>query len=148
MADAAVVPVGMGEIGIVADLYNRVMSPQRDESFFKRRFQGRYSVNLMVAIVEKQHSGFIVGFELMPSTYFTWLVGVLPEFRRAGIGTQLCQAQCAWARDHQYAILRFECLNQHRPMLQLAIRENFDIIGIRWDTATGNNVVIFEKDLR
>ncbi|MCO6437837.1 MAG: GNAT family N-acetyltransferase [Phycisphaerae bacterium] len=148
MADATIVPVGMGELTLIADLYNQVMSPARDESFFKRRFQGRYNVNLMVAMVEKRHAGFIVGFELMPSTYFTWLVGVLPDFRRAGIGTQLSQAQSAWAREHQYGILRFECLNQHRPMLHLAISEGFDIIGIRWDTATGNNVVIFEKDLR
>ena len=44
--------------------------------------------------------------------------------------------------------MRFECNNQHRPMLHVAISEDYDLVGIRWDTTSGNNVVIFEKDLR
>lgn len=33
-------------------------------------------------------------------------------------------------------------------MLHVAIREGYDLVDIRWDTATANNVAIFEKDLR
>lgn len=148
MASARIVVVGPGELGLMAELYNQVFSPPREEEFFQRRFRGRHNVCMMVAMLDDRHVGFTVGFELMPSTYFSWLCGVLPEFRRLSIATQLIRAQSAWAEDHEYTTLRFECQNQHRPMLHVAISEGYDLVGIRWDTTTADNVVIFEKDLR
>lgn len=148
MADAKVIPVGPGELGLIAELYNQIFSPRVDESFFDRRFQGRHNVSMLVAHLDDRPVGVTVGFELMPSTYFCWLTGVLSDFRRLGIAKQLIQSQQAWAQDHDYGVLRFECQNQHRPMLHVAITEGYDLVGIRWDTASGANVVIFEKDLR
>ncbi len=148
MATAKIVPVGPGELDLIVHLHNQVFSPRQDIEYFTRRFRGRYNVATMVAMVEDRHVGFIVGFELMPSTFFCWLCGVLPDFRREGISTQLIQAQQAWAQDHGYAMMRFECNNQHRPMMHVAISEGYDLVGIRWDTASASNLVIFEKDLR
>jgi GNAT superfamily N-acetyltransferase len=148
MATAKIVPVGPGEIGLVTQVYNEVFSPRVDEEFFRRRYQCRHNVSMLVAMLDERHVGFCVGYELIPSTYFSWLCGVQSDFRRLGIATQLIQAQQAWAQDHHYSIIRFECQNQHRPMLHVAITEGYDLVGIRWDTATGDNVVIFEKDLR
>ena len=148
MATAKIVPVGPGELELVTELYNEVFSPRQTPEFFQRRFRGRHNVVMMVAMVDDRHVGFIIGFELMPSTFFCWLCGVLTEFRRMGIATQLIQAQHAWAQEHDYVTIRFECNNQHRPMLHVAISESYDPVGIRWDTASGNNVVIFEKDLQ
>jgi GNAT superfamily N-acetyltransferase len=148
MSTAKIYPVGPEEIGLVAQLYNQVFNPRVDPEFFRRRYSGRRNVCQMVAELDKNPVGFIIGFELTPATYICWLCGVLPDFRRLRIATQLIQAQHSWARDHSYEIMRFECLNQHRPMLHVAITEGYDLVGIRWDTASGNNVVIFEKDLR
>jgi len=148
MANAKIEPVGMGEIGLIVDLHNQVFSPQVDDSYFRRRFAGRHNVCMLVASVDSRPVGFIIGFELMPTTYFSWTCGVMPDFRRAGVCTQLMHALQAWAEDHQYGIIRFECQNQHRPMLHVAITEGYDLVGIRWDTDSSNNVVIFEKDLR
>ena len=147
MATAKVIPIGFDELELLAELYNEVFSPGQDAEFFARRFKNRYNVSILLAMLEERHVGFVVGFELMPTTYFSWLCGVLPDFRRAGVATQLMQAEQAWAHDNGYHILRFECQNQHRPMMHTAITEGFDLIGVRWDTATGNNVVIFEKDI-
>jgi len=58
------------------------------------------------------------------------------------------QAEQAWALDNGYTLMRFECQNQHRPMLHLAITEGYDLVGIRYDTNSGANVVIFERELR
>jgi hypothetical protein len=51
----------------------------------------------------------------------------------------------AWVGQHGYDSIRFECHNQHRPMLHLAISQGYDVVGIRWDPDRGNNLVIFEK---
>ncbi len=148
MANAKIIAVGPGEVGLLADLYGRVLSPARDEAFFTRRFQGKYNVSLFVAMLDDDHVGFSVGYELKPGSYYCWVCGVVPEARRLGVAAQLMQAQEAFAIDHEYTIQRFECQNQHRPMLHLAITAGYDLVGIRFDTETGANVAIFEKELR
>ena len=148
MTDARIILLDRGDLEIVTDLYNQIFSPPQDEAFFQRRFLGRHNVSVFLAILDEQATGLSIGFELMPSTYFAWMCGVLPDARRLGLATQLMHATQAFAVDHNYGILRFECLNQHRPMLHVAITEGYDLIGIRWDTASANNEVIFEKDLR
>ena len=148
MANAEIVVVGPGELELISRLYNEVFTPREDEDFFRRRFMGRHNICMLVAIVDKAHVGFIVGFELTPTTYFCWVCGVIPDFRRLGVATQLMQGLEAWAHEHHYSTIRFECQNQHRPMLHVAITEGYDLVGIRWDSATAQNVVIFEKEVR
>ncbi len=148
MADANIIAVGPGELELIADIYSQVFSPAQDEAYFQRRFHGRYNVSLFVAMLDKQHVGFSIGYELRPTTYYCWLCGVISDAQRLGVATQLMHAQQAFALDHEYTIVRFECLNHHRPMLHLAITEGYDPVGIRYDTETASNVVIFEKDLR
>lgn len=148
MADAKIVAVGPGEVELITNLYNEVFSPSEDEEFFRRRFLGRHNMCLFVAMLSEHHVGFATGYELRPTTYYCWLCGVLPDARRMGVATQLMHAQQAFAVDNGYSFIRFECQNQHRPMLHFAIREGYDLVGIRWETASAANMVVFEKDLR
>lgn len=148
MANAKIVLIGPGEIALLSNLYNEIFAPPQDEEFFRQRVHGRHNVSIFVAMLDRQHVGFAIGYELKPDTYFAWLCGVAPDARRMGVATQLMQAQQAFAVDHRYQIIRFECQNQHRPMLHLAITENYDLVGIRWDSMCACNMAIFEKDLR
>jgi len=147
MANTEIVIVGPGEIPLIAELYNEVFRPPRDEAFFRRRLMGRYNILLLVAQLEGRPVGFSAGFELKPNTFFNWLVGVLPDFRRQGIASQLMDAQSAWALEHGYSLIRFECHNQHRVILMFAISHAYDVVGIRWDSDRGDNLVIMEKRL-
>ncbi|HNO77273.1 MAG TPA: GNAT family N-acetyltransferase [Phycisphaerae bacterium] len=147
MANADIIMVGPTETTLITELYNQVFAPKRDVAFFERRFKGRCSLLNLIAEVDHRPVGFLSGFELKPSTWFNWLVGVLPDFRRLGIASQLCEAEQAWARDHGYHDVRMECHNQHRAVLQMCIRQNFDIVGIRFDADRQNNLVIFEKEI-
>ncbi|MBL9123235.1 MAG: GNAT family N-acetyltransferase [Planctomycetaceae bacterium] len=147
MATAKIDIVGPNEIPLIAELYSSVFRPARDAAFFRRRFQGRYNVLLLVASMDESPVGFFVGFELKPSMFFAWLYGVAPDQRRQGIASQLVEAVHSWAAEHGYEGIRFECHNQHRPMLHLAIAQNYDIVGIRWDPDRNENLVLFEKSL-
>lgn len=147
MANAKIDIVGTGELPLLVDLYNQVFKPGRFAEFFHRRFLGRHNVLMLVATVEDRPVGFYVGFELKPSVFFSWLIGVVPDYRRSGIASQLMEAAEAWAHDHDYEHLRFECHNDHRPMLHMAIELKYDIVGIRWDPDRTMNLIIFEKML-
>jgi GNAT superfamily N-acetyltransferase len=147
MADAIVELVGPDELPLIVGLYNDIFKPHRDLAAFRRRYLGRYNVLQMIARIKDRPIGFFLGFELKPTTYFAWFYGVLPEFRRQGIASQLMEAAHDWARNHEYETIRVECHNIHRPLLHLSIALGYDIVGIRWDADRGDNLVIFEKTL-
>ena len=147
MADAIVDIVGPEDLPDLVQLYNQIFRPPRDLESFRRRFRGRYNILQLVARLGDRPVGFFLGFELKPTVFFAWFYGVLPEFRRQGIASQLMDAVHAWAAENEYNSIRFECHNQHRPMLHLAIALGYDIVGIRWDPDRGDNLVLFEKVL-
>jgi GNAT superfamily N-acetyltransferase len=147
MADAVVDIVGPEDLPLIVQLYNQIFRPSRDLESFRRRFRGRYNILQMVARLGDRPVGFFLGFELKPTAFFAWFYGVVPDCRRQGIASQLMDAVHAWARDNDYSAIRFECHNQHRPMLHLAIALGYDIVGIRWDPDRGDNLVLFEKGL-
>jgi GNAT superfamily N-acetyltransferase len=147
MADATIDMVGPEELPLISHLYNQIFRPPRDVEAFHRRYRGRYNVLQLIARVGDRPVGLFLGFELKPTVFFAWFYGVLPEYRRQGIASQLMDAVHSWARQNDYESIRFECHNQHRPMLHLAIAVGYDIVGIRWDPDRGDNLVIFEKVL-
>ncbi len=147
MADAVIDLIGPDDMPVVVDLYNQIFRPPRDLESFERRFRARYNVLRLVARMDHEPVGFFLGFELKPTVYFAWFYGVLPECRRMGIASQLMEVVHEWARQQEYESIRFECHNQHRPMLHLAIAKEYDMVGLRWDPDRGENLVIFEKVL-
>jgi len=147
MADAIIDLAGPEDLPVIAKMYNQIFRPSRDLESFRRRFQGRYNCLQLIARIDDRPAGFFIGFELKPTVYFAWFYGVVPDLRRQGIASQLMDAVHSWARQNDYESIRFECHNQHRPMLHLAIAQEYDIVGMRWDPDRGDNLVIFEKVL-
>jgi GNAT superfamily N-acetyltransferase len=147
MADAIIERVGPDELPLIVQLFNQIYRPARDAESFQRRYRGRYNVLQMIARIGQQPVGFFVGFELKPTVFYAWFYGVMADWRRQGIASQLMDAVHEWASQHGYEAIRFECHNQHRPMLHLAIAHGYDIVGIRWDPDRADNLVIFDKVL-
>ncbi len=147
MADAIIDIVGPEDLDEIVKLFNQIFRPARNAEFFNRRYQGRHNILQMVARIEERPVGFFLGFELKPDVFFSWFYGVLPDYRRQGIASQIIEAVHEWAREHDYQAIRFECYNQHRPMLHLGIALGYDIVGIRWDPDRSANLVLFQKTL-
>lgn len=145
MAEPMIESVGDEGIPLIVDLYNQIFRPLRDAEWFRRRFQGRNSVLRLVIRVDGQPQGFFLGYELKPDMFYAWFYGVLPEARRAGLGSLLMDAAHLEAQKQNYKWIRLECENTHRPMLHLAIELGYDVVGLRWDAERKVNVIIFEK---
>src|SRR4051812_42289233 len=92
MADAIIEIVGQEDLPVIVDLYNQIYRPARDVESFRRRFLGRHNVLSMIARVKDRPVGFFVGFELKPTAFFAWFYGVLADYRRQGVATQLMEA--------------------------------------------------------
>ena len=147
MTDVVIDLLGSEDMPLLVELYNRIFRPHRDLESFDRRFRGRYNVLRLIARAGRNPVGFFLGFELKPTVFFAWFYGVLSEYRRTGVASQLMEAVHTWAIEQEYESIRFECHNQHRPMLHLAIAKEYDIVGIRWDPDRGDNLIICEKVL-
>src|SRR5688572_10357165 len=148
MADAIIDLVGPDDTPLVCSLYNQIFRPQRDLESFRNRFRGRHNVLMLVARLDDKPVGFLLGSESKPGVFCSWFCGVMPDQRRQGIASQLMDAMHSWCEQNAYDAIRFECQNQHRPMLHLAIEMGYDVVGIRWDAERGDNLVLFEKALR
>lgn len=147
MADAIIDRISPTDFATIAHLYGQIFRPAREPAFFERRLKGRQGVLAQVARIENDAVGFYIGMEMKPSTHFAWLVGVVPDVRRSGIGTQLMRAAIDWSRTEGYRTLRFEATNRVRPFLHFGISEGFDIVGLRWDPDLMTNLLVFEKAL-
>ena len=122
MADALIDVVSVEELPTVVDLYNQIFRPTRPLESFQRRYLGRHNILQMVARVDDKPVGFFLGFELKPDTFFAWFYGVMPDFRRMSIGSQLMEAAQSWAAQNGYESIRLECHNLHRPMMAAILR--------------------------
>jgi len=147
MAQADISIVTDQQLPLIVELYNQIFRPPEAEDYFRRRFQGRYNVLVMMAALDTRPVGFTIGFELKPFVFYNWLTGVHGDFRRKGIGRQLVESQAEWAKQHGYEYCRFEALNRHRPMLHLALVAGYDVVGTRWDSMRSDLLIQFEKSL-
>lgn len=148
MQDVAIDMLDPTDFKLLTHLYNQVFRPEQEESYFKRRLEGRMNVLVMGARVKNEAVGFYVGMERTPRVFFGWLTGVLPDARRQGVATQMMTAAADWAMTRGYTAIRFECHNRQRAMLHFGIAGGYDIIGLRWDNDRAENLIIFEKPLR
>ncbi len=147
MAQADISVVTEQQLPMIVELYNNIFRPPEVEEYFRRRFQGRYNVLVMMASLDTRPVGFTIGFELKPFVFYNWLTGVAGDFRRKGVGQQLIVSQAEWAKNHGYEYLRLEALNRHKPMLHLAVSAGFDVTGTRWDSTRSDLLIQFEKPL-
>lgn len=98
------------------------------EERYEQRLAGRPSL-LLVADVGGQAVGYKVGYEERPRLFYSWLGGVVPEFRGGGVASALRERQEAWAREHGYERLRVKSKNQFPKMLRLLIGAGYSIVG-------------------
>lgn len=145
MADVVIDMIDPKDVDLITHLHNDIYHPARSSESIARRLQGRHNILCLVARMGNNAIGFYVGFELKPAVHFIWMVGVHPDFRRIGTASQLIQAAQSWAKEKGYISIRFECNNTHRAILHFGISEDYEIVGIRWDPDTAQNLVIFER---
>lgn len=147
MADAIVDIVGQDDLPTIAALHQQVFRPLQDLAGLRRRCRGRYHVLQMLARLGDKPVGFFLGHEGDPHTFVGMTWGVIPEYRRQGVATQMFEAVQEWSYNRHYEVVRLEFAGSARGMLHLALDLGYDLTGVRWDPSRGENLVTLEKDL-
>ncbi len=113
---------------------------------YRKRLEGRDHLILIAEIDEP--CGFKIGYNREgDGTFYSWMGGVLPDYRRHGIARALAEELDNYCRKQQYTHLRMKTRNEHKAMLQFAIRNRFYITGFKAYPDPMKSRILLEKRL-
>lgn len=93
----------------------------------------------------KQLVGFKTGYAVTSRRYYSWLGGVHPDFRRAGLARKLMQMQHDWIRDNGFSSVETKVLEDNAAMRELNAAAGFVQVG---NKLTGDtNKLILRKSV-
>lgn len=133
-----------GHLEIVAVLMRKIFG-EWDSKLFHSVFDSQNRFFLLFAWVEGEAVGFKLGYELSPTEFYSWLGGVLPEFREIGIAKDLLNTQHEWCRQQGYKKVQTKTQSRFRDMLVLNIQSGFDVVG--YQSSKDGPKIILEKSL-
>jgi GNAT superfamily N-acetyltransferase len=87
------------------------------------------SVVVHTATWDGEFAGFKIAYAIRRRRLYSWLGGVLPEYRRRGVAHALMHAQHDWAKERGYVNVETGTVRNNMPMLALNLRCGFKIIG-------------------
>ena len=114
--------------------------------FFIDRITSKTDVIIVLTYFENSPVGFKIGYRYNETTFYSWVGGVLPDFRRKGIAQKLAKKQEELVKVKGYKKLRTKSMNRFKPMLILNIKNGFDIVQVYTNTS-GQQKIIFEKEI-
>ncbi len=99
------------------------------------------------AIVEGKPAGFLIGYDKPDGSFYLWMIGVLPPFRRKGILKQLFSYAQEWAGERGFSKLSITTRNNRREMLSFLVKQGFNFTSVDAREKIGDNRIHAEKTL-
>lgn len=101
---------------------------------------------VLTAYVDGKQAGFKIGYE-RDGTFYSWLGGVLPQYRRSGVASRLADTQEAWAKSQGYRTIWMKTRNRFPAMLTMAIGRGFQITGFDPRDRIGEHRIVLTKSI-
>lgn len=119
-----------------------------DEAAYLQRLSNTQYL-ILVAEKDQQVVGFKVGYDrYQDGSFYSWLGGVLPEYRKDSIATQLADKQEKWALASGFDAIRLKTRNRFMSMLIFALKNGFLIENIEIKETVENNRINLRKLLK
>lgn len=119
-----------------------------DSQYYAERIAGKESC-VLVAYSEDVPVGFIVAYDKDDDgSFYCWMAGVDPQFRRMGVLSALMRYLNSWAKKRQYTKIRIKTRNNRREMLAYLIKEGYYCIEVETYPHISDNRILFEKDIK
>lgn len=115
--------------------------------FYEERLRHRLYLAL---VAENQEGllGFKVGYQSeTPDAFYSWMGGVLPEFRKHGVADALAEYQEKWARVQGFKSIFFKTRNRFPAMICFGLSRGFKIIEVLPKGGVEDYRVVMGKDL-
>jgi len=102
-----------------------------EDSYYAEKLKGKKHL-ILVAELNGQVIGCKVGYDRFKDrSFYSWLGGVLPEFRNKGTAKLLSNWQESWVKRERFDSIKFKTLNRHKAMLQFSLNNGFNIYNVK-----------------
>ncbi len=100
-------------------------SPYKIEEY-KKRCAGKYLV--LISEIDNQSVGFKIGYDRFNNgSFYSWMGGVLPKFRRMGVAYSLANFQEKWATKNEFSSILLKTRQKHDGMIAFSLNRGFII---------------------
>ncbi|MFI8685951.1 GNAT family N-acetyltransferase [Rossellomorea sp. NPDC077527] len=127
----------------IAALHQYIFGTSYD---FNNKLASKPRLIIHIAMDNSKVIGYKIGYELDEHTFYSWLGGVDPDYRKHGIASELMRRQHHDLKESGYAVVQTKTMNRWRSMLILNIKNGFDVIDTYTDEK-GLHKIILEKKL-
>ena len=125
--------------------------PEFDDPYQIPEYSKRQnSTTHLILTVYDDHNpiAFKIGYQRhSDGSFYSWMGGVLPYYRRKGIANNLADHQEIWAKKNGYNSIRMQTREKHIAMLALAINRGFLITTRIEQTFSSNARIWMNKPL-
>ena len=92
--------------------------------------------------------GFKIGYDrYKDGSFYSWMGGVIPEFRRNGVAHHLANFQESWAMKYGYISIRLKTRKKHKSMIEFSLNRGFLINKEVPNENPNETLIIMEKQL-
>jgi predicted GNAT superfamily acetyltransferase len=139
-------PGGIEEVAAISRQIPEFDNPHEAEEYRKRLAGKKYLI--LIAYIDSYAVGFKLGYDKEEDgSFYSWMGGVLPAYRQAGVARELANVQEAWARQEGFTRIRFKTRNRHKAMLLFGIKNGFGISAVEPREAIEEYRILLEKNL-
>jgi ribosomal protein S18 acetylase RimI-like enzyme len=115
------------DIRIVPEINDSIVEfgERYDVTYFENRYKDRSKL-IVAGYVGQSQAGYMVAYDkFQDGSFYCWMTGVNPLFRRRGVLRAMMKYLVAWMRERGYHTLRIKTRNNRREMLSFLVREDF-----------------------
>lgn len=102
---------------------------------------------VQIAYFEQTPVGFKIGYKISNGLFYSWLGGVLPEYRSLGVGQALMTDQHEWCLKSGFFKIQTKTKNSFKEMLILNLKSGFSVIEILPQESGAESKILLEKTL-
>ncbi len=117
------------------------------KKYFEKRYKDKEKI-IIVAYINNQPAGYIVGYdEFEDGSFYCWMTGVNPNFRKKGVLKALMDYEDKWAKEKGYNKIKIKTRNNLREMLSYLLKYGFFFTKVVQYPNINDNRIFLEKEL-
>jgi len=114
---------------------------------FDERTAGKKTL-CIIGYLDGKPAGYIVGYEKEnDGSFYCWMAGVIPDYRRNGVLSALMKYQSDWAKKQGYKVLKIKTRNNRREMLSFLVKQGFHFMEVEKYEKKEDHRILLEKEL-
>jgi len=125
--------------------------PEFENPYSKSEYEKRLigvKNSILTAYINNKPIGFKIGYErIKDGSFYSWMGGVLPQYRKLKVASKLADYQETWAKENGYKSIHMKTRLKHQVMLSFSLKRNFIITDRIPKIPSEESRIVLEKSL-